>query len=59
MNNQKWQEISSMLRAVGYDYVMSIEHEDCLASTNEGFAKAVNNLKRYVFAEPAAEMWWA
>jgi sugar phosphate isomerase/epimerase len=27
-----WRDITSALRSVGYDYVMSIEHEDGLAS---------------------------
>lgn len=32
-----WSDIISTLRLVGYDYVVSIEHEDGLMSVNEGF----------------------
>ena len=48
-----------MLRAVGYDYVISIEHEDALASVDEGLGKAAALLKRLIFAEPPVEMFWA
>jgi sugar phosphate isomerase/epimerase len=32
----EWKRIVSALRMAGYDYVMSIEHEDALASIDEG-----------------------
>jgi sugar phosphate isomerase/epimerase len=35
----EWRESLSTLRLVGYDYVISIEHEDALMSTDEGLAK--------------------
>jgi len=54
-----WRDIVSALRAVGYDFVMSIEHEDALASVDEGLAKAVDVLQQVMFAEQPAEMWWA
>jgi sugar phosphate isomerase/epimerase len=54
-----WRDFVSMLRTVGYDYVLSIEHEDGLASPAEGLAKAVALLRDTVFAEPPAELWWA
>ena len=38
---QYWKDIVSNLRMVGYDYVLSIEHEDSLMSVNEGLKKAV------------------
>lgn len=53
-----WADIISALRLVGYDYVFSIEHEDGLMSVEEGFAKAVQNLKQVLIKEPLAEMWW-
>lgn len=49
----------SALRAVGYDYVISIEHEDILASLDEGLSKAVSLLKGAQFKEQLTEMWWA
>ena len=40
-----WTEFVSTLRMTGYDYVLSIEHEDGLMSTMEGLKKAVEFLK--------------
>jgi hypothetical protein len=37
---------------------MSIEHEDALASIDEGLRTAVNLLGRVLLAEPPAEAWW-
>ncbi len=34
-----WKEFISTLRMYGYDYVLSIEHEDSLMSPEEGLAK--------------------
>ena len=44
---------------VGYDGVLSIEHEDSLMSANEGLMKAVAMLKQVIFTEELGEMWWA
>ena len=54
-----WRAQISALRAVGYDYVMSIEHEDALMSTDEGLGKAVSFLNGILLREPPASMWWA
>jgi sugar phosphate isomerase/epimerase len=54
-----WRDLVSMLRVVGYDYVLSIEHEDGLASPAEGLAKAVATLRDAVLTEPPPDMWWA
>lgn len=56
---QIWKDIVSNLRMVGYDGVLSIEHEDSLMSVNEGFQKAVAFLKDVVVSEKQGEMWWA
>lgn len=54
-----WKEIISNLRLVGYDYVISIEHEDALCSGAEGLSKGVALLKEAnMFTEPG-EMFWA
>lgn len=53
-----WADIMSALRLVGYDYVVSIEHEDGLMSVDEGFTKAVSNLQQVLIKEPLGEMWW-
>ena len=49
----------SNLRLVGYDHVLSIEHEDSLMSQNEGLTKAVNILKDVLIKEDTGAMWWA
>ncbi len=54
-----WKDIVTNLQLVGYDDVMSIEHEDSLMSQNEGFKKAVAMLKEVMVFEGKAEMWWA
>jgi sugar phosphate isomerase/epimerase len=55
---KEWADIISALRLVGYDYVVSIEHEDGLMSIDEGFSKAVANLQQVLIREPLGEMWW-
>jgi sugar phosphate isomerase/epimerase len=54
-----WKDIISALRLVGYDYVISIEHEDALMSTDEGLAKGVALLKETNMFEQPGEMFWA
>jgi sugar phosphate isomerase/epimerase len=54
-----WKRFVSALRVNGYDHVLSIEHEDSLASTEEGLTRAIATLKAAVLAEPATAMWWA
>lgn len=56
---QEWSNIVSALRTYGYDYVMSIEHEDPIMSIDEGFRAAVRNLKAINMEEAPANMWWA
>lgn len=54
-----WNEFVSTLRLIGYDGVLSIEHEDPLMSANEGLAKAISFLKGVLLYETPGEMWWA
>ncbi len=53
-----WKPFISMLRAKGYDGVLSIEHEDSLMSVQEGFEKAVAYLKNVMIREKAGQAWW-
>ncbi|OGF57779.1 MAG: xylose isomerase, partial [Candidatus Firestonebacteria bacterium RifOxyC12_full_39_7] len=55
----EWKSIVSALIANGYNYVMSIEHEDALMSKDEGFKKAVTFLKDCVIKEKLDKLWWA
>ena len=54
-----WRDFVSALRIVGYDGVLSIEHEDGLASVEEGLSRAVEVLRAVVLRETPSEMWWA
>ncbi len=54
-----WRDIVSALRAVGYDYVVSIEHEDPLMSRDEGLGKAVSLLRSVLLTEPTSGRFWA
>lgn len=54
----EWKRIATALRLTGYDYVMSIEHEDALASIDEGLNAAVDVLSRVVLTEPPVDAWW-
>lgn len=47
------------LKTVGYDGVMSIEHEDSMMSVKEGLEKAIALLKNVLVYEQPGEMWWA
>lgn len=55
-----WREMISALRLVGYDKVMSIEHEDSLMTPIEGLTHAVEFLKESIIREPKpTTMSWA
>jgi sugar phosphate isomerase/epimerase len=54
-----WKDIVSNLRLVGYDHVLSIEHEDSVMSGDEGLRKAIAFLKDVVIEQPAGEAYWA
>ncbi|WP_281172764.1 sugar phosphate isomerase/epimerase family protein [Caldanaerobius polysaccharolyticus] len=56
---QLWKDIVSNLRMVGYDDVLSIEHEDSLFTAEEGFKKAVAFLKEVIPFEAKGGMYWA
>lgn len=56
---QMWKDIVSALRMVGYDDVLSIEHEDSLMSPNEGLQKAITFLQQVMVFEDQGKMWWA
>jgi sugar phosphate isomerase/epimerase len=53
-----WSEFISTLRMFGYDYVLSIEHEDSLLSPEEGLTKAIKFLDSLVIKESPATAWW-
>ena len=59
MGEKTWRDIVSTLRAVGYDHVLSIEHEDLLLSIDEGLRRGIDLLTSIIPREPQTEIWWA
>ena len=53
-----WKEFISTLRMFGYDYVLSIEHEDTLMSPDEGLTKGAEFLNQIMIHEQPAAAWW-
>jgi sugar phosphate isomerase/epimerase len=58
-SEQTWRDMISTLRLIGYDDVISIEHEDAMMPIKEGLEKAVRFLSGLIIQEKPAEMWWA
>lgn len=54
-----WGDFVSTLQMIGYDDVLSIEHEDSLMSVDEGLSKAASFLNQIIIKEKLSEMWWA
>jgi len=54
----EWKRVVTALRLAGYDGVLSIEHEDALASIDEGLKTAIDTLKRVVLTERPVDAWW-
>ncbi|MDO8685235.1 MAG: sugar phosphate isomerase/epimerase [Clostridiales bacterium] len=57
-SSEVWRNMISALATVGYDSVLSIEHEDCLMSREEGLEKAIGFLKEIIIREKLGKMWW-
>jgi len=53
-----WANFVSTLRLIGYDGVVSIEHEDLLLSADEGIRKAVQFLERILLYQPREALAW-
>jgi len=54
-----WSQFISTLRMYGYDYVLSMEHEDSLMSAEEGLTKGVQFLQNLVIREKPGVAYWA
>jgi len=54
-----WKSIMSELRLAGYDYAVSIEHEDGLMSNEEGLVKGIKFLQDVMIFEEMGDMYWA
>jgi len=47
------------LRLIGYDYVISIDHEYEMMSIDEGLAKGIALMKDAGISETAGKLFWA
>jgi sugar phosphate isomerase/epimerase len=52
-----WKRFVGALRLAGYDGVISIEHEDPLASTDEGIDRAIATLRAAILSDPPTASW--
>lgn len=53
-----WKDIIRNLRLVGYDGAISIEHEDPLASRDEGLNHAIAFLGEILLSQAPPDLWW-
>lgn len=53
-----WRNFVSALRIIGYDDVLSIEHEDLLIDAEEGFELAASLLQRVMPRKPVGKQWF-
>ena len=59
-NESYWRDLVSNLQLVGYDRVLSIEHEDSFMSIDEGLSKAVHFLNDIIIRDPKpSHLGWA
>jgi sugar phosphate isomerase/epimerase len=54
----EWRRILTALVEVGYDYVLSYEHEDPVISREDGCEKCIAFLKPLIIKAPLKEVWW-
>jgi len=54
----EWKRVMTALLEVGYDYVLSYEHEDPVMSREDGVEKCIAHLKPLVIKAPLEQVWW-
>jgi len=53
-----WKRVMTALLEVGYDYVLSYEHEDPVMSREDGCEKCIAFLKPLIIKAPLKQVWW-
>ena len=55
-----WKRVMTALLEVGYDYVLSFEHEDPVMSEEDGCEQAIQFLKPLIIKKPLepGQAWW-
>jgi sugar phosphate isomerase/epimerase len=56
--NVEWRRVISALAQVGYDYVISYEHEDPVMSREDGCEKCIEFLRPLIIKKPLERVWW-
>lgn len=54
----EWKRVMTALMEVGYDYVLSYEHEDPVMSREDGCEKCIAFLKPLIIRAPLEQVWW-
>jgi sugar phosphate isomerase/epimerase len=54
----EWKRIITALSEVGYDYVLSYEHEDPVMSREDGCEKCIQFLRPLIIKAPLEKVWW-
>lgn len=54
----EWKRVMTALLEVGYDYVLSYEHEDPVMSAEDGCEKCIAFLKPLIIKKPLEKVWW-
>ena len=53
-----WKRVMTALLEVGYDYVLSYEHEDPVMSREDGLKKCIDFLRPLIIESPLKTTWW-
>jgi len=53
-----WKRVITAFAEVGYDYVMSYEHEDPVMSQDDGVEKTIAFLKPLIIKKRLEQIWW-
>lgn len=56
--NVEWKRVITALVEVGYNYVLSYEHEDPVMSREDGCEKCIQFLKPLIIKKPLEKVWW-
>jgi len=54
----EWKRVMTALLEVGYNYVLSYEHEDPVMSAEDGAEKCIAYLKPLIIKAPLEKVWW-
>jgi len=54
----QWKRVITALLEVGYNYVLSYEHEDPVMSQEDGCEKCIDFLKPLILKKPLEKVWW-